>query len=603
MSSQLPRSRRRLLAPVLAGALVLAAASTVGAQQGARREGGQPAGGRNLTVAFKAYENNLTPFTLTMAGLPSTHDLVNLVYDTLFWSQVKDDPEPWLAESAEPSPDRTQWTVKLRDGVTWHDGAPFTADDVAFTFERMKTTTGGRYSHHVWEHPVFTSAEVLDPLTVRLTFAGPAPTFEILPGADLPIVPKHIWEKIEKPNMATDAPSIGTGPFKLAQVVPDQRYVLEANADYFKGKPTVDRIDVPIVKDPAAAFAALQTGQIDTLDRTVPPELHAQLSRAPGMKVLRSTRMESVQLHFNNKKAPLSDPKLRKGLTMAMDLEALVEAVLQGHGQPGRDGWVHPSSPWSDPDGGHAFDVAEAKRRLDEAGYRVGGDGARRAPDGTPLQFTLSVAANEPQHQRSAQLIAQQVEVLGVKLNVESIDPATLRQRRGAMEYDMFIGNLESHAHADPDALSFFFHSPVPNAPSAGSFGAYANPEFDAIVEKARGVLDNDERKDLLVEAQRIFAQDAPTQVLFYPDGDYAVRTAAYDGWVTDPGHGVLTKRSFLASYSEEGGEAAAASSEAGGDDGPPWAAIGVGLGVILVAAAVLVGRGRRREALESEEG
>jgi peptide/nickel transport system substrate-binding protein len=97
----------------------------------------------------------LTPFTLTMLSLPDVHDTVNLIYDTLFWSQVKENPEPWLAERADPSPDRKSWTVKLRPGITWHDGVPFTAEDVKFTFDYMKQIPNGRYSHHVWESPVF----------------------------------------------------------------------------------------------------------------------------------------------------------------------------------------------------------------------------------------------------------------------------------------------------------------------------------------------------------------------------------------------------------------------------------------------------------------
>jgi ABC-type transport system substrate-binding protein len=178
--------RHRRLGALALGATLLAGTATAGAQQQSSK----------VTVAIKANENNLTPFTLTLLGLPVSHDLTNLVYDTLFWSQVKADPEPWLASSAEPNEDRTQWTVKLRPGVSWHDGVPFTAEDVKFTFEKMKATTGGRYSHHVWEYPVFKQAEVLDPLTVRLTFEQSAPTFKILPGADLPMVPKHIWESI-----------------------------------------------------------------------------------------------------------------------------------------------------------------------------------------------------------------------------------------------------------------------------------------------------------------------------------------------------------------------------------------------------------------------
>jgi peptide/nickel transport system substrate-binding protein len=580
--------RVRVVTAVVGAALVATLAPGASAQEPSK-----------ITVAYKAWENNLTPFTLTMGGLPTSHDLNNLVYDTLFWSQVKEDPEPWLAERAEPSPDRKSWTVHLRPGVTWHDGQPFTAEDVAFTFQKMKTTTGGRYSHHVWEYPVFESAEVLDPLTVRLNFADAAPTFTILPGGDLPMVPKHIWESVPNPVTATDLPSIGTGPYKLVEFVNGQMYRLEANENYFKGRPKVDQIDVPIVLDPAAAFAALQTGQVDTVDRTVPPELYQQLSTTPGIEVVESTRMESVHLHFNNSKAPLDDARLRKGITLSIDNQALVDTVLLGRGRPGQDGWTHPDSAWADPEGKHEFDVGRANRMLDEAGYQRGLDGIRRTPAGDPIQFNITVASNEPQHQRAAQLISQQVEAVGVRMNVESIDAATLRQRRGTGNYDSFITNLESHAHADPDALSFFFHSPVPNAPSASSFGKYANPQFDALVDQARRQVDNDERKRLLVEAQRIFAQDAPTLVLFYPNGDYAFRPSAYDGWVADTGHGILTKRSFIPGYEDESAQAVGSSRT---ENEPPWALIGVLAGLAIIGGGIYVAQSRKRDTYEPEE-
>ena len=578
----------RIAAAALGAALVAGLTPSAGAQPSPSK----------ITVAIKANENNLTPFTLTLLGLPVSHDLTNLVYDTLFWSQVKDDPEPWLAERADPSPDRKQWTVKLRPGVAWHDGQPFTAEDVAFTFEKMKSTTGGRYSHHVWEYPVFESAEVLDPLTVRINFRDSAPTFKILPGADLPMVPKHIWEQIADPSKATDIVPIGTGPYKMASFVPDQKYKLEANAAHFKGKPKVDAIDLPIVRDQSAAFAAMQTGQIDSVDRPVPPELFEQMSNMPGIKVVESTRMESVHLHFNNRKAPLTDAKVRNAITESIDNDAIVQTVLLGHARPGRDTWLHPDSAWADRQGGHEFDPARANRTLDDAGYRRGEDGVRRTPDGNRVEFGLSVAANEPQHQRAAQLIALQVEAIGLKVNVESIDAATLRQRRGAGNFDTFITNLESHAHADPDALMFFFHSPAPGAP-AGSFGGYSNPQFDRLVEQARSSIDTVERKRLLVEAQRIYAADAPALVLYYPNGDYAYRTAAYNGWIADIGHGILTKRSFIPGY-ETAADGTATSSA--GADAPPWAAIGVVLGLAVVGGGIVAARGRRQEDFEAEE-
>lgn len=583
------RRKKHLLAALALGTAVAVGMPAAGAQQSPSK----------VTVAIKANENNLTPFTLTLLGLPVSHDLTNLVYDTLFWSQVKADPEPWLATGAEPNEDRTQWTVKLRPGVAWHDGVPFTAEDVKFTFEKMKSTTGGRYSHHVWEYPVFKSADVLDPLTVRINFEQPAPTFKILPGADLPMVPKHIWENIADPSKATDILPIGTGPYKMTSFVPDQIYRLEANASYFKGRPKVDAIDLPIVKDQSAAFAALQTGQVDSVDRSVPPELFEQMSNQPGVKVVQSTRMESVHLHFNTRKGALTDPKVRNAITEAINNQAIVDTVLLGHARPGQDGWVHPDSAWADPQATHIFDVARANQELDAAGILKGEDGIRRTADGNRIEFSISVAANEPQHTRSAQLIAQQVEAIGVKVNVESVDAATLRQRRGTGNYDAFITNLESHAHADPDALMFFFHSPAPGAP-AGSFGGYSSPQFDKLVEQARSTIDNTERKRLLVEAQRVFAADAPALVLYYPNGDYAYRTSAYDGWIADTGHGILTKRSFIPGYETAPDGTVTATSST--DDGTPWAAIGVILGLAVVGGGVLVARGRRQDEYEAEE-
>jgi peptide/nickel transport system substrate-binding protein len=331
----------------------------------------------------------------------------------------------------------------------------------------------------------------------------------------------------------------------------------------------------------------------------VPPELVAQLSNTPGIKVVKATRMESVQLSFNVLKAPLGDARLRKGITMAIDNDALVQTVLLGHGLPGRDGWIHPASPWADPKTGHEFNVAKANQVLDDAGYKRGDDGVRRTPDGKRLEFTISAGSTEPQHARAAQLVAQHVEAVGVKFNVETLDPATLRQRRLAGTADAFITNLESHAHADPDALYFFFLSPVPGAPATSLFGSYSNPQFDALVSQARSTVEVPERKRLLEQAQSIFAQDAQTQVLFYPEGDYAYRTGSYDGWVADVGQGILTVRSFLPGYGVTG---AVPSGRSATPSGPPWPAIGVVLGFVVVAGGAGAARGRRREERDAEE-
>ena len=511
---------------------------------------------KSIKVALPGFENNLTPFTLTFGSFPNTHDMINLVYDTLFWSQNDENPEPWLAEKAERSADGLNWTVTLRSGVTWHDGTPFTAEDVKFSFEYYQTFSGsaGRYAHHVFDVPPFDHVEVVDPLTLKFFFKAPAPSFNIMPGADLPIIAKHIWENVKEPNKAASALPVGTGPYKLVEIIPDEQYRFEANADYFKGKPTVDEIIMPIVKDPASAFAALQTGQVDFVARNVPPELIDQFSGLPDLKVVQGTKLESVQLYFNARKAPLSDAKLRKAISLAIDNQALVDTVLLGHGRPGRDSFIHPDSPWAITDGSHEHDVAKAMATLDAAGYdKKDADGVRLAPDGTRLEFSVLVSSFEPQDLRSTQLVAEQVLPIGVKLTIEALDPATLRQRRQAPAgeiptFDAYVASLESHAHVDPDGLYYFFHSPGPKG-FGGAITGYSNSALDKLAEDAAVDLDAASRKAKLYDIQGLLAAEAPVIVYYYPDGTYAYRPAAYTGWFADLGHGILTKRSFLADY------------------------------------------------------
>lgn len=506
-----------------------------------------------LRIAIPGSENNVTPFTISFGATPNTHDFLNLVYDSLFWSQVRPDPEPWLAESATPNADFTSWTVKLSENLKWHDGQPLTAEDVKFSFDYylINKSSAGRYSHHVWDAPPYKSGEVLDPLTVRLDFAQPAPQFMVIPGADLPIIPKHIWETVADPKTYAELP-IGSGPYKVTEIQPDQSYRLEANADYMKGKPTVDELELLVIKDPAASFAALETGEVDMVARNVPPELRDKYAGGGDVTMVEGSKFETTQIFFNSRKAPLDNPKVRKAIALAADLDALVDTVLLGQGTGGHDAFIHPNSPWALPGADHEYDPARAGTMLDDAGFALGSDGVRASADGKRLEFTILVNSFEPADARAAQLLAEQVKPVGVILNIEPLDPATLRTRRAATldavpEYDAYISTLEAHAHVDPDGLYYFFHSP--GAKGFGlSVSGFTNGNFDAIVEGAT-TAELDSRATQLNGAEEILADEVPGLVLWYRTGEYAVRPGSYSGWVSDPGHGIFTKRSFLKEY------------------------------------------------------
>ena len=504
-----------------------------------------------MRVGLHAAEKNLNPFIVPSA-LPITHDFTMLVYDTLFWSQARLDPEPWLATDAQPSDDYRTWKVTLRDGVTWHDGMPFTAHDVAFTYQYFAAIAGpGRYGHHVYDHPSLSGTEVIDDRTVNLNFEEPVSTFKLLPAGDMPILPRHIWEGIENPRADAVSLPIGTGPYRMVAYEPGVSYRLEANEDYFMGAPLVDEIIAPVVADAQAAFAGLRTGELDFVTRNLPAPLVAQVADDDELALIEGTRMQSVYLMFNTRKPLLRDPAIRKAMSMALDVQLITDIVEGGLGQPGNDTWTHPDSPWAHPTGGHSFDRAGAARILDEAGYTVGSNGTRVSPDGAPLAFTLLVNAAAPPQIRAGELVTEHLAELSVDITVETLDaPAIAAARRpgesGPPTVEMFIAVFESHAHVDPDHLFFFFHTPGRGV--GGVFSGYANPEFDALVTEALAQ-PTETKLELINAAQEIFAADAPAVTLFYPDGRWAYRPSVYDGWISDPGHGVFTKRSFLPGY------------------------------------------------------
>lgn len=512
-----------------------------------------------LSVAFNAYENNITPFTLTMQALPVTHDLVHLVYDSLFWSQTREDPDPWLAESAEPNDDLTTWTVHLRQDVTWHDGEPFTAEDVAFTFEYFtEVHREGRYAHHVFDIPAFSQAEVIDDHTVELTFEDPAPTFEQLPGGDVPIVPEHVWADIEEPATETEMLPVGTGPFEVVDIEPDEQYRLEAHDDYFMGEPTVDTLVLPIVQDPSSAFAGVRTGEYDSAVHRVAPELVEDFEEEEDVELARSSRMESVILFFNTRRAPADEPDVRKAIALAIDRDDIVDTVMLGHAEPGRDSFTHPESVWALPDEIRDHDPEQAAELLDEAGYdETDEDGTRVGPDGEPLSIEVEISSFAPQLIRSTELAAEHVAEVGVELTIDTADPATIISRRRPEgpgdnpPVEAYTWAMESHMHADPDAMIHFFGSPQPGRPG-GFFTGYANEEFDDLAEQAAVESDPGEREDMIHELQETFAEEVPAIVLHYPDGIYAYRTDSFDGWVADPGHGHFNKRSFIPADSDE---------------------------------------------------
>ena len=601
------RERRRLpvcpgVIPRVVGAALIVLLTTLVAPSAAQ-DGDRAA---LVRVAIRADEGPLNPF-LPPKDVAVAHDLLMLVYDSLFWTQSQVSPDEWLATGAEPSADFRTWTVSLRPGVQWHDGEPFTADDVAFTFQYFRDVGGpGRYGHHVYQHPRFENATVIDDLTVQLTFTNPISTFPQLPGGDVPILPEHVWSSIGDPRADLAALPVGTGPYRLVDRQPGSSYRLEANPTYFGGAPLVDALELAVLPDDEVAFAALEAGTIDMVARSTPLAWIDRLERSDDVEMVVGGRQQSVHLQFNLGNEVLQSGDVRRGLGLAIDVDTILDVVEQGAGRLGTDTWTHPNSIWTrDPLGAHLSDTAASLQLLQAAGFSDGGDGTLLGPDGQPASFTLGVDASRPRHRTAAQAVSDQLAAIGVGVAIQPLEPTSLPPTVGGAQTlpptDLVIGELDTHHHDDPDHLFFLFHS---SSTATDLFGGYRNPQLDAAIEQFMfEPQESDTRTQALNTAQDLLAADLPLMVLYYPAWRMAYRPAVYDGWQAEETNGFLTKRSLLPTFADQGqGERTIAAPDlpaftdttAEGDGGgggfPLTTAIALGVAGIAGISAVRVG-------------
>ncbi|MGH4018545.1 MAG: ABC transporter substrate-binding protein [Pseudonocardiaceae bacterium] len=470
----------------------------------------------------------------------SNDPLTFLVYDRLVApSPYAEDPQPWLATEVRNVDPRT-WRISLRQDVSWHDGEPFTAADVAFTINWFKQVPSGTYSHHITTVPNIETVEVLGPHEVRLTCGFNCPFLGSVTLAHVPMMPEHIWSGIDEPERHTGLP-VGTGPYRLVSHEPGQAYRFEANRDYFAAQPLVDELVMPIIPSPTTTFTALRTGEIDAATQFLPPELVEQFRTSDDMKVVTTTPLQYPELRINFLRAPFDNPEFRRALSAAVDRAELHRDVWLGSGRVADRGYPHPDSPWTNPELRTRYQPQTARRILDRLGFTdTNRDGLREAPGG-PLDYTIYVDGSVPIRVRAAQLVAEQLGEVGIGARVETLDTGALSDLLDSKDYDIYVNNITAHGVADPTQFIMSHFSgylwDLPEVPY---------PAFEALFEEWKATETIDARAAVSFRMQQLF-NSAPTSIpLHYPSGEVAYRPEAYDGWVESPGYGLVHKWSLL---------------------------------------------------------
>ncbi len=547
-----PKRQFHLLIPLVLLLSLLAACAapiTTETEQPERTaDDGSPVQVARLAVAIVGDESTLTPYTY-VTGYPGWN-LLTLQYDTLYQVDLDGVPQPWLATAATVSEDGLSVTLPLRDDVSWHDGEPFTAEDVKFTIDYFKEYPQSRFSRDL--RPV-ESVAVTGEFEVVLQLSAPSPSLELGTLADVPILPAHIWAEVTDPDEHTfeSGTNIGTGPYRLAEYQPDQFYRFEANNDYFAGPPAASELVVIKFADDAGTLAALRTGEVDMIVRPVAPEQIDLLSAAGDLAVAQGPLFTTQMLDYDLQRPPFDNLAVRQAMSLALDRQDLVDTVYLGAATVGSTGWIHPASPVFNSAVTTAYDPEAAQALLDEANIvDSDGDGIREL-DGEPLAFDFIVNGSDSLRLRLAELVSEMLMNVGINATVTTVEQTTWEEAvwpgfdvSQGRNYDMAMWGWSAPVQADPVRIASLIHSD----PAIGSLNltGYQSERADELAESITTEVDNAARAGMIAELQTVIADDLPFILLLYPDGAYAYNAAIYDGWAFMAGQGVFHKLSLL---------------------------------------------------------
>ncbi len=440
--------------------------------------------GGTLELAVDTAPAGLDPHLVTAF---SSFQITGQIYDGLLEINADLQLEPALATGYTVSDDGLVYTFDLRPDVTFHNGRPFTADDVVYSYERVANVETG--SPQASRFAQVASVVALDDLTVEFTLAKPfAPFLANLP--NLAIVPQEVVEE----HGDLQQVAVGTGPFMLAEIVPDTYTLLTANPDYYReGQPGVDAVRYNVVPEASTRAAGLRTGAYHMIP-DVDPATAQTLGNVPGIELLTVQDLAYTLLGVNTTRPPFDDARVRRALNLAIDRDEIVEAVYFGDAVPGGPlspglvDWATPVSDYSC----YASDPAAARQLLSAAGY----------PDGVAFEIltfgTIRVVTDV------AQVVQAQLADAGFDVSVEVAEFGSFVQRWRNSDFDAFVslngGNI------DPDG---YLDRTFRTGGSTNVF-QYSNPAVDTLLDAGQAAVSLSERQGIYADLQRALACDGP---------------------------------------------------------------------------------------------
>ena len=448
----------------------------------------------------------------------ASHEIGDLIFEGLVSLDGNLEPFGQLAESWATSEDCRSVTFKLKRGVKWHDGHPFTADDVLFTYHTMiDPSTPTAYKANFQN---IVRAQAIDSHTVRLEYSKPTPN--ALLNWTMWILPKHLLAGPVAKDMLREAPlahqPVGTGPYRFLDWKSGDRVMLTANPDYHEGRPHLDRIMYRIIPSQSTIFLELKAKGVDLANLSAMQYARQTSSRAFNVAYgkYRYPSDRYTYLGFNLKDPRFADRRVRRAFAHAIDKRELIDGPLMGLAHvatgPLRPGtWAYTGDVHQ-----YAFDPNRARALLAEAGWRDrNGDGIVEDKSGKPFAFVIRTNQGNDDRRKVAQIIQQRLKDVGVATDIQVIEWSSLLTE--------FIGKGRFEAvlmgwgvGVDPDQYDVWHSSQT--GPGQLNRISYANPEIDAALERGRDSCDRKERIRHYHRFQEILAEDQPVIFLYFQD-------------------------------------------------------------------------------------
>ena len=470
---------------------------------------------------------------------------VNGVHEPLMiYNTLKGELAPWLATEYQFSDDNKKLTFTLRDDVKWSDGQPFTAKDVAFTFNYFKEKTGLQGSGSqamAGETAYVDTVTAPNDTTVEFNFKT-VYTPGLYDIAAQNIVAEHTWKDVADPTKFTNENPVGTGPFTEVRVFQNQVYEVGKNPNYWQaGKPLIDGMRFPAYPNNDAANLATTNGENDWAGNFIPDIEKTLVAKNPeNYGYFFPSTGATVMLYLNTTKAPFDNADVRKAISQCINRDQIVTVAMYDYTRPADPTGLSDAYPnykvenaanladWT------TYDVAKANQLLDAAGLKQAGD-TRTTAEGTSLTYDINVVSGWSDWVSAVQIIAQNLKQCGINATVKTYDFSAWFDRVQKGEFDMSIG--WSSGGATPfnyyrGQMSERSLNPVGET-SAENWHRYVSATGDELLNQFAGTSDLAQQQQIAAQLQQTFADEAPAIPLFPGPQWYEYNTTRFDGFPT----------------------------------------------------------------------